>query len=155
MRYWSTPPHVEIAQTQAWLDSMIAASPETSDDFIIEHQGRAVGKAGCWRLPEIGFILHPALHGQGLASEALHAVIGHVFATRTLDAIAADADPRNTPCLNLLGRLGFVETGRAARTWLVGTQWCDSVYLALSRETAEKLVPAQPKPLTRPGQTAT
>jgi hypothetical protein len=26
--------------------------------FIVENRGRAIGKAGCWRLGEIGFILH-------------------------------------------------------------------------------------------------
>ena len=33
--------------------------------------------------------------------------------------------------LKLLAGLGFVETGRAARTWHVGGCWCESVYLAL------------------------
>jgi hypothetical protein len=32
-----------------------------------------------------------------------------------------------------LAKLGFVETHRAPRTWLVGEEWCDSVYLALQR----------------------
>ena len=112
---------------------MIGAAPEASDDFIVECDGRVIGKAGCWRLPEIGYILHPDYWGQGLATEALTAVIGHVFAGRDVDAITADVDPRNEASLKLLARLGFVETHRAQRTWLVGEEWCDSVYLALPR----------------------
>ena len=133
MRYWSTPPHAEIGETERWLRSMIDADPQASDDFVIEFDGRAVGKAGAWRLPEVGFILHPDLWGQGLAREALSAVIAHLFATRALDRLAADVDPRNDACLRLLRSLGFRETGRAERTWRVGDEWCDSVYLAVER----------------------
>jgi [ribosomal protein S5]-alanine N-acetyltransferase len=133
MRYWSRPPHTDLGQTREFLDKMIDAPPDVSDDFVVEHQGRAIGKAGCWRLPEVGYILHPDHWGRGLATEALTAVVGHVFATRPIEAIKADVDPRNAGSLRLLATLGFVETHRAARTWLVGEEWCDSVYLALAR----------------------
>ena len=135
-RYWSTPPHADREQTRDWLAGMIGAAPEVSDDFIVECDGRVIGKAGCWRLPEIGYTLHPDYWGQGLATEALTAVIGHVFAARDVDAITADVDPRNEASLKLLARLGFIETHRAQRTWLVGEEWCDSVYLALQRPGA-------------------
>jgi RimJ/RimL family protein N-acetyltransferase len=133
MRYWSTPPHTDVQQTREWLDGMIGAASDVSDDFIVEFQREVIGKAGCWKLPEIGYILHPDHWGRGLASEALSAVIGHVFATRAVEAIKADVDPRNEGSLRLLARLGFVETHRAERTWHVGDEWCDSVYLVLKR----------------------
>ena len=136
MRYWSTPPHADLGQTREWLDGMIGAAPDVSDDFVVEFQGQVIGKAGCWKLPEIGYILHPDCWGQGLATEALSAVIDHVFATRDIDAIKADVDPRNEGSLRLLARLDFVETHRAERTWHVGDEWCDSVYLALKRPSA-------------------
>jgi RimJ/RimL family protein N-acetyltransferase len=131
MRYWSSPPHQDIAQTRAWLDDMIAA--EDSDDFIVELGGRLIGKAGCWRLPEIGYILRPDAWGQGFATEALTAAIAHIFSAHDLDAITADVDPRNTASLRLLARLGFAETGRASATWEIAGEVCDSVYLALAR----------------------
>lgn len=133
MRYWSRPPHVEVQQTRDFLENMIGAPADESDDFVVEYQGRAIGKAGCWRLPKVGYILHPDHWGQGLATEALGAVLGHVFANWPVEAIKADVDPRNEGSLRLLAKLGFVETHRAARTWLVGEEWCDSVYLALAR----------------------
>ena len=133
MRYWSRPPHTDLEQTRTWLDSMIQAPPQTSCDYVVEHAGRVIGKAGCWRVPEIGYILHPDAWGQGLAQEALNAVIPKVFASFPIDAITADVDPRNDASLRLLDRLGFIETHRAARTWLVGEEWCDSVYFALGR----------------------
>jgi RimJ/RimL family protein N-acetyltransferase len=133
MRYWDSLPHTDIAQTRAWLDGMLALDPDASDDFIVEHRGRAIGKAGCWRIAEIGFILHPDHWGQGLASEALAAVIPHIFASQPVDRLDADVDPRNAASLRLLGKFGFRETGRAEKNVLVGDEWCDSVYLALER----------------------
>ena len=133
MRYWSTPPHATLEQSRVWLASMVAASPSESDDFLIEYEGRVIGKAGCWRMPEIGFVLHPDFWGKGLAHEAVGAAIEHVLATFPIAAIIADVDPRNAASLRLLTRLGFVETGRAVRTMQVGEEWCDSVYLARHR----------------------
>ena len=133
MHYWSTPPHATLEQSRVWLASMVAAPPSESDDFLIEHQGRVIGKAGCWRMPEIGFILHPDFWGKGLAREAVGAAIEHVFAALPVEAIIADVDPRNVASLRLLTRLGFVETGRAVGTMQVGEEWCDSVYLSRRR----------------------
>ena len=45
--------------------------------------------------------------------------------------VFADVDPRNAASLALLTRHGFIETGRAAGTWQVGDELCDSIYLAL------------------------
>ena len=133
MRYWDSLPYEDIEQTRHLLTGMVAASETESDDFVVEYQGRAIGKAGCWRMGEIGFILHPDYWGRGLAHEALRAVIPHVFDALPVDRLEADVDPRNDASLKLLAKLGFRETGRAERTLLVGDEWCDSVYLALPR----------------------
>lgn len=131
MRYWSRPEHDSIAQSRDWLERMIAAID--ADDYLIEHQGRVIGKAGMWRRPEVGFMIHPDHQGKGLAREAMVAVIDHLFATHDIPDLVAEADPRNTASLKLLARLGFVETGRAERTMQWREEWCDSVYLALPR----------------------
>ncbi len=131
MRYWSRPPHESLAETREWLASMIEIPPGAGEDFIIEHEGRCIGKAGLWRFPEIGFILHPDFWGRGFAREALEVVLARSFAVHALDHVVADVDPRNAASLGLLARLGFHETGRAQRTWQVGGEWCDSVYLKL------------------------
>jgi len=59
------------------------------------------------------------------------AVIAHLeTAWPGLPALTADVDPRNAASLRLLARLGFVETGRAQRTFRWRDEWCDSIYLA-------------------------
>jgi [ribosomal protein S5]-alanine N-acetyltransferase len=136
MRYWSSLPHTEIAQTQDWLDGMIGSPADESDDFIVELDGVVIGKAGCWRVPAVGYILHPDYWGRGFATEALTAAVAHVFANFPLPALIADVDPRNTASLTLLFRLGFKEIQRASRTWQIGEEWCDSIYLGLARPPA-------------------
>lgn len=133
MRYWSTPPHATIDESREWLDAMIAAPVEVSDDFVVEFEGGVIGKIGCWRLPEIGFIFHPHVWGRGFGGEALWAVVQWIFARHGVPAITADVDPRNAASLGLLASVGFVETGRAERTWHVAGEWCDSIYLELRR----------------------
>lgn len=133
MRYWDSLPHDTIEQTRRWLAGMIALSPAETDDFILEHEGCAIGKAGCWRLGEIGFILHPDHWGKGLGQEALNAAIPHAFETLPIDRLEAEVDPRNSAALRLLGRFGFREIRRAERTIKLGDEWCDSVYLELRR----------------------
>lgn len=130
--WWSTPPHETVEQTRDWLEGMIANGPG-HPDFVIEFEGRVIGKAGFYELPDVGYILHPEVWGQGLASEAIGAAIDHVFATRDLDTLTADVDPENTASIRLLQRLGFVRTGFAERTWNVGGVWKDSLFYALTR----------------------
>lgn len=131
MAYWSTLPHTTLDQTQQWLAAMIAIDAPEGEDFVVEHEGRVIGKAGFYRFPEIGFIFHPEVWGRGLAREALTAVLHRAFEVHGLTQVHADVDPRNQGSLNLLTRLGFAETSRASRTWLIGDQWCDSIYLSL------------------------
>jgi RimJ/RimL family protein N-acetyltransferase len=131
--YWSSGPHASRDDTVVRIDSMIAAPPEESDDFVIEHEGRVIGKLGCWRLPEVGYIIAPAYWGRGLASEALHAFLPRVFARPDVDRLTADVDPRNLRSLALLARHGFVRTGYGTATWHTHMGVADSVYLELRR----------------------
>lgn len=131
MRYWSTPPHENLHQTEEWLRAMVLADPAHSDDFILECEGEVVGKLGCWKLPEIGFHLARDRWGQGIASEALDLFLRRRRSLGEPGRLVADVDPRNLASLALLRRHGFVETGRASATWEVGGELCDSVYLAL------------------------
>ena len=136
MQYWSNGPHTDLEQTRRWLNSMIDASPDESDDFVIAVDGKVIGKLGCWKLPEIGFILRSDEWGKGYASEALQAFLGHIFAARDIDHVTADVDPRNAASLQLLKKHGFVETGRAKATWNTHIGLCDSVYLVCQAKTS-------------------
>lgn len=129
MRFWSSPPHAKRDETERWLTSMIEADQTgQGDEFVLEYQGTVVGKLGAWRLPEIGFFLRRDCWGLGLATEALQRFISHA-AEQRVACLTADVDPRNTACLRLLAKCGFVETGRKSATYVIDGQPCDSVFL--------------------------
>jgi ribosomal-protein-alanine N-acetyltransferase len=135
MRYWSTPPHQSLAETEQWIASMVEDDPSDRDDFIVTLDGKLIGKFGAWRLPEFGFLIDPAHWGKGYASEALVAFIER---RRNLGSteLTADVDPRNLSSIRLLERHGFVETGRAVGVWQVGDELCDSVYFRLDLQNS-------------------
>ena len=142
MRYWSTLPHADREVTATWLDRMLARNADGGEDFLIEFEDHVVGNVGAGRLPDFGFILHPDFWGRGFATEAATAYIDHAFRTTAAERLIADVDPRNQASLRLLGELGFVETGRAENTFLLGDEWCDSIYLALPRPPHFPLLPS-------------
>ena len=135
MRYWSTPPHSELAQTERWIASMVEDDPATRDDFIVTFNGQLIGKLGAWRLPEFGFLLDPAQWGRGFAREALAAFVERRRSLGSTE-LTADVDPRNAASIKLLEWAGFTETGRASGTWVVGDELCDSVYFRLALQTS-------------------
>lgn len=133
MRYWSTAPHASLEVTREWLARKIARNADGGEDFGIEFEGRLIGEVGAGRLPDFGFMLHPDFWGQGLATEASRACIAHIFAAHDVPVLKADVDPRNLASLAVLTKLSFVVTGTAQNTFLLGDEWCDSVYLELER----------------------
>lgn len=133
MRYWATLPHASMAETETWFENQFFSGDPARDEWVIVEAGRVIGNIGIWKMPEMGFILHPDAWGRGLATEAATAFLAYAFATHPVDAITADVDPRNAASLGLLQRLGFTVTGTAENTFLIGDEWCHSVYLALQR----------------------
>ena len=60
--------HVEVAETERWLDSMISAPAERSDDFVVTEHGRWSGKDGRVAAAGIGFTCSRTL-GPGYAAK--------------------------------------------------------------------------------------
>lgn len=137
MRFWSTPPHQSIAETEKFVRNTIKTTEEgRGDDFVVLYQNRVVGKAGLWDNQEIGFIFSPSVWGMGIASEAVQAILKRA-AERGIPKVLADVDPRNERSIRLLTKNGFVETGRKERTMQVGDEWVDSVYFEANLNTKE------------------
>jgi len=132
MRYWSTVPHVDIAETEAWIaDSNAAMSRGDAHDFAVLRDGRLVGRVAFWMGNEIGFLFHRDVWGQGIAQEAVRALLRYGFDALKFGSVRADVDPNNAGSLKLLERVGFQRTGTAERTFKIGENWVDSVYLEL------------------------
>jgi RimJ/RimL family protein N-acetyltransferase len=132
MRYWSTLPHADMAQTDRWVAStMEAVDKGEADDFVVIYEGGVIGKAGLWKGNELGMIFAKCTWGTGIAREAVGAVIERAR-QRGVKVLTADVDPRNVRAVKFLERLGFVVTGEAKRTYQIGDMWTDSVYLELA-----------------------
>ena len=100
VQWWSTPPHETLDQTRDWLEAMISANG-SGLDFLIEVEGRVVGKAGFYAPPDVGYILHPDVWGRGLATEAVGAVLDRLFETTDHAMATADVDPANAASIRL------------------------------------------------------
>ncbi len=85
------------------------------------------------RQAEIGFTLAAAYQGQGLAVEALTAVLEAAFQESDLHRIIAVTDCRNLPAAALLERLNFRREGRFLQNvWFKGA-WGDEYLYAILR----------------------
>lgn len=137
MRYWSNPPHEDRAQTEAFVKQLMQWTTPEVEEWVIEWDGRCIGKAGCWRWAEVGFLIHRDAWGNGYATEALQAVLPLCFAKfADAPALTAECDPRNARSVALLKRLGFRHLRTIEKDFLYGAaEWCDTSYFELPRVT--------------------
>jgi RimJ/RimL family protein N-acetyltransferase len=83
------------------------------------------------RQADIGYTLAAAHHGRGYATEAVRAVLDHLFRVRGLHKVSAECDARNVDSARLLDRLGFTREGhRREHTWIKG-EWTDDLLFGL------------------------
>lgn len=129
MRYWDSLPDPDLHATEQRVAGMMGQRAPSY--FVFEHDGQAIGTGGVHQGREIGFILRRSYWRQGLMSEALNALIPHLFDLLDTDHLTADVDPHNAASLGLLAAFKFRQTGTATRTVQIGGRWCDSVYLRL------------------------
>ena len=84
---------------------------------------------------EIGYTFSPQFQGQGLATEAVKGLIHHAFTKRGLHRIYGVTDPRNTPSIKLMKRVGMrQEAHHKEDLWFKGAWADDVVFAILERE---------------------
>ena len=99
------------------------------------------------RQAELGFTLAPAHQGRGYGTEAVRAVVDHLFTQRRLHRLSAECDARNLASAALLQRVGFRQEGlRREHTW-IKDEWTDDLLFGLlSREWPGVAVTASGRP---------
>jgi RimJ/RimL family protein N-acetyltransferase len=91
------------------------------------------------RHAEIGYLLRRDRWGQGLAREAVGAVLGHCFGAMGLHRVQAVIDPENVASRRLVEGFGFKQEGVLRETLFLGGAWRDDViYGLLAREWGAK-----------------
>lgn len=80
---------------------------------------------------EIGYTFDPQFQGQGLATEAVRALVDFAFKEKGLHRIYGVTDPRNTPSIQLMTRLGMRQEAHFRKSlWFKG-EWADDVVFAV------------------------
>lgn len=83
------------------------------------------------RQADIGYTFAPQWQGRGYATEAVRAVLDHLFRVKGLHKVSAECDARNTPSYRLLERVGLQREGRLRQhSWVKG-EWTDDLLYGL------------------------
>lgn len=124
--FWSWSPKPEV--------TAIRATPYRGEGFVwgMFQGGRLVGTVAVTN-GELGYMLDPALHGQGLASEAVELALTRAFDGLGLDSVHASAWADNEVSLGLLKKFGFVQTGTDIGTSQARPEPAPGVQLTLTR----------------------
>ncbi len=144
MRWWSHPPFASV-------DDLAAHFAERGDGpwrawaILRTGEARAVGfvAAGPKRqggVAEIGYLIARDATGQGIAREAVAAVIDRLFA-EGYRRVFADTDPDNKASIRLLERLGFTLEGRLRGEWQTHIGIRDSLIYGLLAEEGDRGTP--------------
>lgn len=121
-RYLTWEPHADIGFTKEYL-TYIGQRYRTGDFYdwavVCKEDGRMIGTCGFTRFDfhsdvgEIGYVIHPAYHGQGYATEAVRAVMDFGFRKLELHRIEAKYIQGNDSSRRLMERVGMTFEGYA------------------------------------------
>jgi RimJ/RimL family protein N-acetyltransferase len=82
---------------------------------------------------EVGYVLHPAHHGHGYATEAVGALLRLGFEELGLHRIAARCDARNTPSTRVMERAGMRREAHLVQSEFIKNEWTDELIYAILR----------------------
>jgi RimJ/RimL family protein N-acetyltransferase len=142
--YWQPR---DLAQVREVLDDKIARSTlhEEGQALALAVElaatGALVGDCSLFwlsrqhRQGEIGFVFHPAHHGQGLATEAARELLRLGFDQLGLHRMIGRCDARNTGSARVMERLGMRREAHLVENERFKGEWADElIYAMLNRE---------------------
>lgn len=113
----------------------ILLAVERKDDDRLVGEVSLIWRSVADQQAEIGYILHPDVHGQGFATEAATALLGFGFGDVGLHRIYARCDARNRASARVMQRLGMTEEAHFREHTHVKGQWDEElIYAILDRE---------------------
>jgi [ribosomal protein S5]-alanine N-acetyltransferase len=139
MRFWNTPLHTKRIETERAVRRFIDCTPsyyrfwavaDKATDHCLGlvnyHDGHIRNKRAA-----IGYIIDPAHCRQGIATEAVSAMLRFCFEEFGLHRLQAFIHPENTPSRALIEKLGFRCEGLLRENLRVGDDWRDDLLYAL------------------------
>lgn len=114
-----------------------------SEKFLslaVVYQEKVIGDLTAWRteMPdsfEIGYVFSKFYAGQGLATEAVSALLTYLFEEKCAHRVQANLDSRNEESKKLCERLGMRQEAHFLKDFWNKGEWTDSfIYALLSTE---------------------
>lgn len=143
MRFWNRPAHRRRSETERVVRRSMAFRPARRLVWAVAEAGsdRCIGMVNYHnadrrqRSADIGYMIQPAQHGRGIATEAVRALIDHCFGVARFHRVQAVIDPENAASRRLVERFGFRCEGILRETLFLGGAWRDDcVYGLLEQE---------------------
>jgi RimJ/RimL family protein N-acetyltransferase len=108
---------------------------------LLRADGTLIGDFSIWRVSrergegEIGFVMHPANHGHGYATEASAEMLRLGFQRLGFHRIVGRCDARNSASADLMERLGMRREAHFRQNEFIKGEWTDQlVYAILATE---------------------
>lgn len=106
--------------------------------YAVEHQGQLIGDLymrvdTSGHQAEIGYTFNPRYQGQGLATEAVRALLDYAFKVVGLHRIYGITDPRHQRSIALMQRLGMRQEAHFKQSIWFKNHWADDVLFAILR----------------------
>lgn len=105
--------------------------------ICLKGEEKLIGIIGLYRInkpdfrSEVGYILNPKFHGQGIISEAIKLVIEYGFEKCHFHTITAIIDPRNTASEKVLQRANFQKEAHFKEDFYFNGEFLDSVHYTI------------------------
>lgn len=119
------------------MDANIGTNTVINWAITSKENDQLIGIIGFYRIKpedyrsEVGYILSPNFHGQGIISEALERVIQFGFDEMKLNSIEAVIDPKNSSSEKVLLKNNFVKEGHFKEHIFFEGKFLDSVFYSL------------------------
>jgi RimJ/RimL family protein N-acetyltransferase len=139
MRFWDQPVYTRRLESERAVRNFIECTPsyyrfwavaEVKTDrclgLVNYHDGRIRNKR-----VTIGYIVDPARHRQGIATEAVSAMLDFCFGELGLHRVQAFIHPDNGASIGLVEKLGFRREGLLRESLRVGGEWRSEVLYGL------------------------
>ncbi len=95
------------------------------------------------RSGELGYILHPAFHGRGVASEAAAAMRDIAFRELGLHRLFAGCDDRNTASWRVMEKIGMRREAHFVENEWVKGEWTGGIVYAMLEDEWRALTPGR------------
>jgi len=126
--------HEDALAHIAMINDQIDANLGINWSVTVKGSDKMVGIMGFYRTQfehyrsEIGYMIHPDFHGQGIVTEAIKLLIDYAFSAMGLHSIVAVIDPDNLASEKVLQKNGFTKEAHFRENEFYNGKFIDSVH---------------------------